>query len=228
MRLIINTINKNSMVALANNEKVIDLHSWESELRHSEELLPKINDLLKRNNILPKDLSAILVVNGPGSYTGIRVGVSTGNALSYALKIPIVGVNCLELLAIYSSSIKPPKLAIVPIINSIHDKYYYAVFKDSEDENNGLTQIAGYSNKDISEILLVKIEPSCFVGEIKNKIRNIILKNFKHKIINISCVNKFIVNTLNKEGGKRIKKIKDSPLCQPFYINQPNITLQKS
>jgi tRNA threonylcarbamoyladenosine biosynthesis protein TsaB len=57
----------------------------------SQILLPKIEQLLKDQHIHLKDLRAIEVATGPGSYTGIRVGVSVANALGFALKIPVNG-----------------------------------------------------------------------------------------------------------------------------------------
>ncbi len=62
-------------------------------MAQSEELLPEIDKLLAKNKVKLKDLKGIIVVCGPGSYTGLRVGISAANALAYGLGIPIVGIR---------------------------------------------------------------------------------------------------------------------------------------
>lgn len=57
----------------------------------SKELLPKIDQFLRENRVKLKDLKAIAVFRGPGSYTGLRVGISIANALAYSLNIPVLG-----------------------------------------------------------------------------------------------------------------------------------------
>jgi tRNA threonylcarbamoyladenosine biosynthesis protein TsaB len=63
-----------------------------STLGHAEWVLPWIQKLLKRSNESLKDLSAIVVLTGPGSFTGTRVGVTIANALSWALGVPVFGI----------------------------------------------------------------------------------------------------------------------------------------
>ncbi|MDP2918030.1 MAG: tRNA (adenosine(37)-N6)-threonylcarbamoyltransferase complex dimerization subunit type 1 TsaB [bacterium] len=61
---------------------------------HSEELLPAVEKILKRNKIALKDLAGVGVAAGPGSFTGVRVGVAAANALGFALDIPVIGIKC--------------------------------------------------------------------------------------------------------------------------------------
>ncbi|MDQ0254169.1 tRNA threonylcarbamoyladenosine biosynthesis protein TsaB [Evansella vedderi] len=66
---------------------------------HSVRLMTAIRTLLEEVEIKPQDLDKIIVTEGPGSYTGVRIGVTTGKTLAWSLKIPIVGVSSLEVLA---------------------------------------------------------------------------------------------------------------------------------
>jgi tRNA threonylcarbamoyladenosine biosynthesis protein TsaB len=66
---------------------------------YSAQLVPKIHDLLKAQGSSPKDLTAIVVVNGPGSFTGVRIGVSSAKALAEALSLPLLAVSRLAVLA---------------------------------------------------------------------------------------------------------------------------------
>ncbi len=66
---------------------------------HSLRLMPAIEQLMKEVGMTPDELERIVVGHGPGSYTGVRIGVTTAKSLAFALNIPIVGVSTLEMLA---------------------------------------------------------------------------------------------------------------------------------
>lgn len=74
--------NKNTIVSIINNGKKISLSSSKT---HAQTILPLIKELLNQNNLGIKDIDRIAVKPGPGSFTGIRVGVAIANALSFAL-----------------------------------------------------------------------------------------------------------------------------------------------
>lgn len=91
MTLYINTKDqKNVTVVLKKADKELDFMSDQNEFG-SQILLPLIQKLLEKNSLEFKDLTAIEVETGPGSYTGIRVGVSVANALGFSLGIPVNG-----------------------------------------------------------------------------------------------------------------------------------------
>ena len=91
MILKINTVNKALIsVSLRRGEKVVDTVSDENKFG-SQVLLPLIEKLLKSNKLEFSDLKGIEVATGPGSFTGIKVGVSVANALGYSLGIPVNG-----------------------------------------------------------------------------------------------------------------------------------------
>ena len=71
----------------------------ESPLRHEETVMPAVDELLQEAGLAPADLTALAVDVGPGSFTGVRIGVCHGNAMVLALGLPIVSVNALEALA---------------------------------------------------------------------------------------------------------------------------------
>jgi len=97
MLLAIDTTNpKKTSVLLAKKEKsfeVVKKKIWGAGENQSEELLPAIDVMLKKHKIEFKDVKLIIVSKGPGSFTGTRVGISVANALSFSLKIPVVGVK---------------------------------------------------------------------------------------------------------------------------------------
>jgi len=74
---------------LVNNQSVIK--TWVSQHNQSDELLPNIDKLLKKQGIEPTQLNSVAVNLGPGSFTGLRVGISVANAFGYGLQIPVIG-----------------------------------------------------------------------------------------------------------------------------------------
>ncbi len=83
-----------------------------------------VDEMFKKVNVQPTDINKIMVVNGPGSFTGIRIGVTLAKIFAYTKNIPIVTVTSLECMA---KSIKSDKL-IVPIINARREACYASIF----------------------------------------------------------------------------------------------------
>jgi tRNA threonylcarbamoyladenosine biosynthesis protein TsaB len=82
-----------SEIGLFNEGQEIDKYTWEAHRQLAETLNVKIKDLLAKNGKSDNDLSGVIAYTGPGSFTGLRIGISTANAISFALSIPIVGTN---------------------------------------------------------------------------------------------------------------------------------------
>lgn len=90
----------------------------------SSKVLPKIDNLLKKCDLLLDDIDRIIVVNGPGSFTGIRVGVTIAKTLAWTKNIDILTISSLELLATTQSS----KEYVVPLIDARRDYFYAGVY----------------------------------------------------------------------------------------------------
>ena len=99
---------------------------------HASKLTVFIEDLLQRNSLLFSDLSAISVSKGPGSYTGLRIGVSTAKGLCYALDIPLLAVNTLEsmLQGYMSDNSLLVDTIYVPMLDARRMEVYMAVYDD--------------------------------------------------------------------------------------------------
>ena len=82
-------------VALCNEDRIIALKETNEGYTHAENLHVFIDEVLKQSGIAKKDLNAVAVGKGPGSYTGLRIGVSAAKGMAYALGIPLISVNTL-------------------------------------------------------------------------------------------------------------------------------------
>lgn len=97
--LFIDTHYRDLIIILFENKKIVNKYEFISITTHSTKLIPTIKALLDENNLLPSDLSEIIVVNGPGSFTGVRLGVTVAKTMAYLLNIPIKTVTSLQVLA---------------------------------------------------------------------------------------------------------------------------------
>lgn len=97
--LAIDTSNNPLGVALIDEDKVLGEYITNLKKNHSIRIMPAIQSLMKDCDVLPGDLTKIVVAKGPGSYTGVRIGVTIAKTLAWSLNLPLVGVSSLEVLA---------------------------------------------------------------------------------------------------------------------------------
>ena len=91
-------------VAILENEKVIKELNLNNGLTHSESLMPIIKNILEETNLALSDIELLAIDRGPGSFTGIRIGVATIKAFSDSLNIKCIGVNSLEGLSLNTNN----------------------------------------------------------------------------------------------------------------------------
>lgn len=126
MILFIDTHTELITIALKTKDNLF-IKTKESEYSHSIYTMPMIEELFKENNLNVKDLDEIIVVNGPGSFTGIRIGLSIAKTIAYALNLKIHTISSLKAYLI-SSDINEEKMAII----EDNKGYYVCAF----DKNN--------------------------------------------------------------------------------------------
>ena len=96
----------------------------------SEEALPNIARLFAEKKLAAKDIDKILVVNGPGSFTGIRIGITIAKVYAWSLNIPIATLSALEVMTLSSSS----EMVHVPIINARRGYVFAAIYDQANKE----------------------------------------------------------------------------------------------
>ena len=85
-------------ILLFKDEVLLDKITRNESLNHSTICIPTLVELLERNKLTMHDINDIIVVNGPGSFTGVRIGVTIAKTLAYSLNIPIRSVTSIEVL----------------------------------------------------------------------------------------------------------------------------------
>ena len=128
--LFLDTSSKKLVVILVKDNEIIGKKELESINDHASHLVPFIDEVLKDNNITVKDINKIYVVNGPGSFTGTRIGVTVGKTLAYSNDINVIPVSSLKQYIFSKSNYD----YYVSIINDKNNRMYYGIYdKDYSD-----------------------------------------------------------------------------------------------
>ena len=157
--LAVDTSALTASVALMQDEQITGEISFTTALTHSQTLMPMIDNLLKRTCVDIKDIDRFACSTGPGSFTGLRIGIGTIKGLSYGLRKGVVGVSTLEALA-HNVSTSP--YVICPIMDARRGQVYNALYKSSE---NGLLCIQQPRALSIEELCHSLNEKTIFVGD---------------------------------------------------------------
>ena len=106
LSLVLDSANKELLVAIFKDEKRIDETRYEAWQRQSEFMLPELDRILKKNNVDPKSIDEIIVTVGPGSYTGVRIALTIAKIYAYTLNIPCYAIYSLAALLGHSMDLQ--------------------------------------------------------------------------------------------------------------------------
>lgn len=215
----IETATKNCSVALAKEGKTIICKEIAEEgYSHAERLHVFIEEIIKEAGITLKDLAAIAVSQGPGSYTGLRIGVSAAKGLCFALDIPLIAVDTLQTLA---SQVTISSGLIVPMIDARRMEVYSAIFTPAFENKRAVLAeiITENSFSDIQETLY-------FVGDCAEKCKPVLTKE------NFVFLDEIKYPSANEMSFLSFRKYKkndtvDVAYFEPYYLKDFLITTSK-
>ncbi|WP_426486391.1 tRNA (adenosine(37)-N6)-threonylcarbamoyltransferase complex dimerization subunit type 1 TsaB [Flavobacterium sp. 2] len=165
----IETATKNCSVSIAKNgETILCKEIAEEGYSHAEKLHVFIEEIIAESKISVQDLAAIAVSQGPGSYTGLRIGVSAAKGLCYALNIPLIAVNTLETLA---SRVSVSEGKIIPMLDARRMEVYSEIFTAHLKAERAI-QAEIISEDSFAEYN----EPLYFVGDCADKCKTVLTK----------------------------------------------------
>jgi tRNA threonylcarbamoyladenosine biosynthesis protein TsaB len=215
----IETATKNCSVALAKDGKTILCKEIAEEgYSHAERLHVFIEAIIEEAGIALQDLSAIAVSQGPGSYTGLRIGVSAAKGLCYALDIPLIAVDTLQALA---AQVTISSGLIIPMIDARRMEVYSAIFGPTlEKKREVLAQIIDNNSFEDRE------ETLYFVGDCADKCKPVLTKEnhvFLEEIVYPSAKE---MSAISFEKFK-INDTVDLAYFEPYYLKDFMITVPK-
>ena len=160
------TSTKVCSVALSREGKLVQLtESHDENYSHGEKLTLFIEEVLSKEKIDSSSLSAVSVASGPGSYTGLRIGVSVAKGLCYSLKIPLIAVDSLTSLA-QIAKLKHPNQTILPMIDARRMEVFCSIFQDGK-------QIQAIEAVVLDENSFVDLDPFIVCGDAATKLQEI-------------------------------------------------------
>lgn len=215
----IETATKNCSVALAKEGTTIFCKEIAEEgYSHAERLHVFIEEIIKEAGISFKDISAIAVSQGPGSYTGLRIGVSAAKGLCYALGVPLIAVDTLQVLA---SQAKVSDGLIIPMLDARRMEVYSAVFTSDLERKRDVQSeiITENSFEDLQETFY-------FVGDCTEKCKPILTKENHVFLEEVKYPSAKDMGRLSFEKYKKNDTV-DVAYFEPYYLKDFMLTVSK-
>ena len=224
MQLAIDTSTDTASLALVQDSEVLAELTWRCEQNHSVELLPRLADLLGRTKSNLQSISCVMVAKGPGSFNGLRVGVSTAKGLAFSLGIPIIGISTLEVEAYQHAETNLP---ICPIFNAGRGEIATAIYQMKRNEWRQITSEHITTVESLCSQIATK---TLFCGEFVASLAGELRKQLKQRaIISSSTARLRRASFLAELGQQRLEAGNyDNPATlHPLYLRRPPITKRK-
>lgn len=208
--LAIDTTSKICSVAILEDENLIDEINLDSGLTHSENLMPIVKEILEKKNLELKDINLIGVDVGPGSFTGIRIGVASVKAMAEVWNIPVASITSLETLARNIES----NLPIASLIDARNNQVYLGIF------DNDYNKIEEYLADDINIAIekIKKYDTINVIGDGSVLHKELLKQNIEN--VQFSEINEQYARNVGKMSYKKFleKDLKDADTVIPIYL----------
>ncbi len=223
MELAIDTSSNVVSVALSHKGEILALLTWRTRQNHTIELLPNLVCLLQQAKVELASIEAIVVAKGPGSFNGLRVGISIAKGLAFTLRIPLLGMNTLE------AEVYPFAFTGLPlraIQKAGRQEIATAVYRQKDDEwqcleLDNLASVETVSRRTKQRTL--------FCGEIPADMARQIQQNLGRRAIICQNNGPSRGSSLVTLGWQRLSKGQHDDLLalEPIYLRPPHITKPK-
>jgi len=204
------TATKNCSVSLAKDGKTIFCKEMaEQGYSHAEKLHVFIEEILKEAKVDLSEIKAVAVSKGPGSYTGLRIGVSAAKGLCYAAGIPLIAVDTLAVLA---NQVQVADGLIIPMIDARRMEVYSAVFDASHKKTSEVkAEILSQESYDATS------EKVYFIGDCQEKCKTVLVKD------NFKFLSEIVFPSANEMSKLSFEKFQnndfeDVAYSEPFYL----------
>ncbi|MFC1940914.1 tRNA (adenosine(37)-N6)-threonylcarbamoyltransferase complex dimerization subunit type 1 TsaB [Chloroflexota bacterium] len=182
MQLAIDTSTDTASLALVQDDEVLAELTWRCGQNHSTQLLPHLSHLISQAELSLQSADCIIVAKGPGSYNGLRVGISTAKGLAFSLGIPIVGISTLEAEAYQHAETGLP---ICPIFNAGREEIATAIYQK---KGNNWHQLITEHLTTVDTLCSQITTKTIFCGEFVPSVADKLRRQLKQKAIIISPV----------------------------------------
>ena len=217
--LSIDSSSKVATVAILKDDVLLGEYILNDKREHSVILMPLIENLLKECNLSIDDIDGYVVSKGPGSFTGLGIGMATIKGMSFGNNKPYISISSLDALAYNLISFNG---IICPIMDALRENVYTALYKNN---NDSLEKIMDYTALDIDELVNLlkdKNEEVIFVGDGLYKHKKYICDNFPKAHFAPVHLNIIRASSLGELGLNLLKNgICDDSNSAPIYLKKP-------
>ena len=223
MQLAIDTSTETASIAIVQDSRVLAELSWRCQQSHTTELLPHLFQLLGQAKARLEMVSAIIVARGPGSFNGLRVGISTAKGLALSLGCPIIGISTLEAAAYPHAETGLP---ICPVFSAGRGEIATALYQ----KRQKWCRLLAEHITTVEALCALINSKTIFCGEITPDIAQQLRSRLKSKAIILSPIATLRrAGFLAELGLKRLEagQYDDLTTLQPLYLRRPPITQPK-
>ena len=236
--LAVDSSSKVATVALMKDSKLLGEITLNDKKEHSVILMTIIQNILTNNNLSVDDIDGYVVSKGPGSFTGLRIGMATIKGLSFGSGKPYVSVSSLDALALSVSNFDG---IICPIMDALRNSVYTSLYKGHSTFSNCNNELASsdmkyelpitleklldYSALDIDELIEIikaKKEKIIFIGDGVDKYKDYLIENYPNCYFPPNHLNLVRASSLGELGSILLRNGDfDDPNSTPFYLKKP-------
>lgn len=220
MLLAIDTATRYASIALYNASGVVVEKSWRSENNHSVEVLPAIARSLSQQKMAPSDLTTVAVAKGPGSFTGLRIGMSIGKGLCLALDLSIIAVPTLHIVTYAAGD---PGYPVYAVLQAGRGRICVAPYRFEEGlpVQTDAVQIVKASQWEIEEE-----EPVLVAGEVDDALAERLLDHANGQEVYVTSLSSSLrrAGYLAELAWERLQEgeIDDVDTLSPVYAHNPS------
>lgn len=217
MLVAIDTATDRASLALHDGYRVRMEHTWEAPRRHTVELTPRLSEAMEQLGLGYEKLSGVAVTTGPGSFTGLRVGLSVAKGLAVARRLPLVGIPTLDVLAAGQGQDRRPLVAVLQAgrgrISTVTYRWQFGEWQPQEEPR--LTTWSAVA-QEIGE-------PTLFCGEIGREGAELISRLRDRAVLLPAPWRLRRAGFLAELGWKRLNQndVDDPALLTPIYLKYP-------
>lgn len=170
LTLAIDTATKVCTVALCRERELLAEYTINMGMTHSEGLLPQLEQLLARTGVEKKDIGLLAVSMGPGSFTGLRIGLATAEAMAYAWQCCLHGVDTLKALAY---NVQLESIILSPVLDAQKGNFYQALYQWQNGQLVELAPVAVVNAQEALERIALQGTPALLMGECERLVKKV-------------------------------------------------------
>lgn len=217
--LSIDSASKVATTALLDENNLIAEYTINNKMEHSTLIMDMVDKLLMDSNLSIDDIDGFIVSKGPGSFTGLRIGMATVKGLSFGANKPYVSVSSLDALAYSLVSFDG---IICPVMDALRDSVYTCLYKSTNGELEKLIDYSALELDDLIKILKDKNEKVIFTGDGLIKHKDYLSANLKNAFFAPNHLSIIRASSLGELGINLLLDNKCDDLnSSPFYLKKP-------